>query len=64
MLEKHGSLDLKWKFNYPNVNSTRPNEIIYDVFHNGKLLDTLTFINMSISRWLEFVMNLKNMMKQ
>ena len=45
MLEKHDSLDLKWKFNYPNVNSTRPNEIIYDVFHNGKLLDTLTFIN-------------------
>lgn len=45
MLEKHGSLDLKWKFNYPNVNSTRPNEIIYDVFHDGKLLDTLTFIN-------------------
>lgn len=43
-IEDNGAVDIEWKFDYGN-GETRPTDIVYNVFQNGKLVLTREFGN-------------------
>ena len=43
-IEDNGAVDIEWKFDYGN-GGTRPTDIVYNVFQNGKLVLTREFGN-------------------